>query len=95
MNFLLINNRNSLLPSFLYEHHRCPGILLVMPFCSYYLRVQDAMLGFVGSVSMLFFYTVFGTAPASWVLYVGEVVGGGGGSHRHWWSLITELYAFH
>ena len=33
------------------------------------------MLGFVGSVSMMFFYTVFGTAPAAWVLYVGETEG--------------------
>lgn len=53
---------------------KASGILLVMPFCSYYLRVQDAMLGFVGSVSMLFFYTVFGTAPSAWVLYVATTV---------------------
>ena len=72
MNFVLMINSSSSLPSFLYKHHRCPGILLVMPFCSYYLRVQDAMLGFVGSISMLFFYTVLGTAPAAWVLYLGK-----------------------
>lgn len=41
-----------------------------MPACSYYLRVRDAMLGFIGGVSMMFFFTVFATAPEPWVLYI-------------------------
>lgn len=49
-----------------------PGLLLVMPTFSYYWQVQDAMLGFIGAVCMLFFYTILGTAPVAWVLYVGE-----------------------
>lgn len=49
---------------------KATGILLVMPTFSYYRRVQDTMLGFVGGVSMLFFYTILGTAPVAWVLYL-------------------------
>ena len=44
-----------------------------MPACSYYWRVQDATLGLVGGVSMVFFYIILGVAPQAWLLYVGEV----------------------
>ncbi|XP_045102826.1 solute carrier family 46 member 3-like [Portunus trituberculatus] len=53
---------------------KAAGLLLVVPACSYYLGVQDAMLGFIGGVSMMFFYTVFATAPEPWVLYIAAVL---------------------
>ncbi|XP_063874723.1 lysosomal proton-coupled steroid conjugate and bile acid symporter SLC46A3-like [Scylla paramamosain] len=50
------------------------GLLLVVPVYSYYLGVQDAMLGFIGGISMIFYYTVFATAPEPWVLYAAAVL---------------------
>lgn len=62
----------------------------MVPACSYYLEVQDAMLGFIGGVSMIFFYTVFATAPEPWVLYIGEA----GGNTRSLFVSILVLVFF-
>lgn len=53
-----------------------------MPTLSYYWQVEDAMLGFFGGVCMLFFYTIYGTAPVAWVIYLGEWAEGKGKDKR-------------
>nr|XP_053642888.1 solute carrier family 46 member 3-like [Cherax quadricarinatus]XP_053642889.1 solute carrier family 46 member 3-like [Cherax quadricarinatus] len=50
------------------------GVLLVVPTLSYYCRVEDNMLIFIGGVSAMFYYVMFGTAPVAWVLYLASAV---------------------
>ncbi|XP_045611721.2 proton-coupled folate transporter [Procambarus clarkii] len=50
------------------------GTLIVVPLLSYYCRAEDSMLIFIGSVSAMFFYVLFGTAPVPWVLYFASAV---------------------
>ncbi|XP_047481356.1 uncharacterized protein LOC125033695 [Penaeus chinensis] len=46
------------------------GTLVVLPVLSYYLRVQDSLIVFVGGISAMFYLLLIGTAPQPWVLYL-------------------------
>ncbi|XP_068207678.1 probable peptidoglycan muropeptide transporter SLC46 [Palaemon carinicauda] len=54
---------------------RATGSLLVLPLLSYFCRVGDAVLAFIGGVSTLFLFIVRGTAPRPWVMYLSSAVG--------------------
>ncbi|XP_068215349.1 proton-coupled folate transporter-like [Palaemon carinicauda] len=47
---------------------------VILPILSYYLRLEDSLLGFVGSVSHIFYGIMVGTAPYDWILYLALVV---------------------
>lgn len=46
------------------------GSLVVLPVLSYYLRVHDSLIIFVGGASAMFYLMLIGTAPQPWVLYL-------------------------
>ncbi|XP_064082077.1 proton-coupled folate transporter-like [Macrobrachium nipponense] len=54
---------------------RATGSLLVVPLLSYFFRVDDGTLAFIGGTSTLFLYIVRGTAPLAWVMYLSSVIG--------------------
>lgn len=49
----------------------CAGAVVALPILSYYLRVQDSLIVFVGGVSSMFYLVLIGTAPQPWVLFLG------------------------
>ncbi|KAK4305057.1 hypothetical protein Pmani_023047 [Petrolisthes manimaculis] len=51
------------------------GQMVVLPVLSLRCGAEDALLGFIGTVSMIFSYTLIATAPQPWVLYIASVVG--------------------
>ncbi|XP_066951871.1 lysosomal proton-coupled steroid conjugate and bile acid symporter SLC46A3-like [Macrobrachium rosenbergii] len=54
---------------------RATGSLLVLPLLSYFFRVDDGILAFIGGTSTLFLFIVRGTAPQAWVMYLSSVIG--------------------
>lgn len=46
--------------------------MVIVPVMSYLWQVQDALIGFLGGVSLLFCYVLRGTAYVDWILYLGN-----------------------
>nr|XP_027217403.1 solute carrier family 46 member 3-like [Penaeus vannamei] len=55
------------------------GPMVIVPVMSYLWQVQDALIGFLGGVSLLFCYVLRGTAYVDWILYLASVIGLGQG----------------
>ncbi|XP_071543562.1 proton-coupled folate transporter-like [Panulirus ornatus] len=46
------------------------GSCVLLPLLSLYWRLEDSVIGFIGSTTLMFFWVMVGTAPEPWVLYL-------------------------
>ncbi|CAL4225455.1 unnamed protein product, partial [Meganyctiphanes norvegica] len=51
------------------------GALMILPFLSSVLKMEDSLLGLIGWISAMFKFTLQATAPRGWVMYLASAIG--------------------